>query len=138
MNKKQFISITGCVLLIISCFAPLWVFLINPVPPTGIYTSRITDIIENGFVPKGEFIVTALLVITIILILIKKYYYIALGFSLISLAIIVYDLKDMVGYFQESKVSSTAWSWGWYTLVPGILLLVIYVVLEIRQAILKD
>ena len=138
MNKKQVVGITGCVLLIISCFAPLWVFLINLVPPTGLYTSKIYDIIQNGFVPKGEIILPALLVITIILILIKKYRYLALGCSLVSLVIVIYDLKDMVAYLRDPHTSSTVWSWGWYTLGVGVLLLIIYAAMEISKPTLKD
>ena len=125
MNKKQFIGITGCVLLIISCFAPLWIFMINLAPPNKIYTSKVYDIIKDGFIPGGEIIISALLIATIVLIYVKKYYYLVLSFSLISLAIIVYDLKDLFGYFKDPNISSTVWSWGWYTLGSGIILLIV-------------
>ena len=137
MNKKQIIGVTGCLLLIVSCFAQLWVFIINLAPPNKIYTSKIYDIIQNGFVVRGEVVLSVLLLATIVLICIKRYYYLILSFSLISLAIIIYDLKDMFGYFRDPNISSTVWSWGWYTLGPGIILLIIYLFMETRKSLLK-
>ena len=137
MNKKQIIGVISCILLIISCFAPLWIFIINLVPPTGIYTSKIYDVIKNGFIPRGEIIIPIILAITMVLVVIKRFRYLALIFSLASLVIIAYDLKDMIGYFRESNISSTVWSWGWYTLGAGVILLITYIVIEVRQALHK-